>query len=130
MGRREVAAGASFAGEEQAIVDRFGECSTTVRVARQREGVRAAGKRVGSPAMDLDRADPARERSSEQICQLGNGEVKEGPLAARFKLGRQPAAEINLDLRPAEGSEVIGSGAGTVDAAEQSRVLLEFLGIF
>ena len=129
MGRRKVAAGASLAGEEQAIVDRFGECLTTVRTARQREGVRPAGKRVGSPAMDLDRADPTRERSSEQICQLGNGKVEEGPLAARFERGRQPAAEINLDLRPAEGSEVIGSGAGAVDAAEQPRVRFEFLGI-
>ena len=69
MCRRKVAAGASFAGEEQAIVDRFGECLTTVRVTRQ------------------------RERSSEQICQLGNGEVEEGPLSP-------PASSSEASLPP------------------------------
>src|SRR5208283_3743767 len=128
MGRRKIAAGASLAGEEQAIVDRFGKRLTAIRTARQREGVRPAGKRVGSPAMDLDRADPTRERSSEQICQLGNGEVEEGPLAARFEFARQRAAEIGLDLWPAKRPEVIGAGAGAVDAAEQPRVLFEFVG--
>ncbi len=93
MSRGEVAAGTGLAGEEQAIVDRFGECLTTVRTARQRERVRPAGKRVGSPAMDLDRADPTRERSSEQICQLGNGEVEEGPLSP-------PASSSEASLPP------------------------------
>ncbi len=44
MGRRKVAAGTGLTGEEQAIVDRFGECLTTVRVTRQREGIKTRGK--------------------------------------------------------------------------------------
>ena len=50
-------------------------------------------------------------------------------LAVSLELRRQGPAEIRLDLRPAERPEVIGRRPAAIGAAEQTAVLLEFIGI-
>ena len=51
--------------------------------------------------MHVDRLDPAGEIAAKQADQFGDGEVEEGGLALRFKLGR-PASRRNR-LRSAAG---------------------------
>ncbi len=72
---------------------------------------------------------PAGEIAAEQADQFGDGKVEERGLAVRLQLRRQPPAEIYLDLRPAEGPEVIDSRSAAIAVAEQAAIFLEFIGI-
>ena len=79
--------------------------------------------------MQTNEAHPAAEIAAEQADQLRHREVLERRIAACFQLRRQASAEIRLDLRPAEGSEVIDARAAPVRASEKPAFLLEFIGI-
>ena len=79
--------------------------------------------------MDMHRLHPAGEIAAEQALEIRHGDIEERPLAAGFELGGETAAEIDLDLRPAEWPHVIGGGGAAVGVPEQTGVRVELLGI-
>ena len=71
----------------------------------------------------------AREAAAEQRCQFRDGEIEEGALAAGLERGGMAAAEIGLDHRPAERTDLVARGGHAVGVREDAAVRLELLGI-
>src|SRR5262249_39304014 len=122
-----IAARTRLAGEEHAIVHRRGKDGSAVRLARQGIGVGAARERIDTPAMEMKRLHALSEVAAQQAHQFADGEVSECRLAARLELCRQASPKIRLDLRPAEGSEMIDACVGAVGAAKEAALFVEFL---
>src|SRR5262245_5827403 len=120
MRRGIVAARTRLAAEEHAIVHGCGEHDSAVRLARQGIGVGAAREWIDTPAMEMKRLHALGERAAQQAHQLADREVSECKVAARLELCRQAASKICLDLRPAEGSEMIDTCVATVGAAKET----------
>ena len=78
--------------------------------------------------MDLDRLYAATEIAAEHAGHFGNGKIKKCAVAAGFEFRGQLAAEIGLDLRPAQRPELIGTGRRAIGMSEQAHVGVELLG--
>src|SRR6185369_17295656 len=102
---------------------------STVSLAGKGIGVGAFGERIDAPEMHVDETYSTRQIAAEKACKLGDREIDECCRAAFLELRCEPAAEIALDLRPAERAEVISAGCAAVGAAEKPAFGLEFLGI-
>src|SRR5262245_24883139 len=124
-----IAARTRLAGEEHAIVHRRGKDGSAVRLARQGIGVGAARERIYTPAMEMERLHALSEVAAQQAHQFADGEVSECRLAARLELCRQASPKIRLDLRPAEGAEMIDACVGAVGAAKEAALFVELLGL-
>src|SRR5260370_1131503 len=100
MRGREVADGARFASEKQAIVDRLGKRWPIIGESRQSKRIRAKRKRIDAPAVVVKRLQAAGKTAAEQIRQFRNGKIEKCAGAPRFKLGGEFPAEIGLNHRP------------------------------
>src|SRR5262249_10729563 len=114
-----IAARTRLGGEEHAIVHGRGKDGSAVRLARQGIGVGAARERIDTPAMEMKRLHALGKVTAQQAHQFTDGEVSECELAARLELCRQASPKIRLDLRPAEGPEMIDARVATLGAATE-----------
>src|SRR5262249_43700969 len=79
--------------------------------------------------MDSKGFDATPKSVAKQAGQLGKREVEERLLPSCFKLSRQPASEIRLDLRATKWPKMIGCGRGSVDRPEHAAVFFKLFRI-
>ena len=125
----KVGSRAGLAGKKDPVVDRRRQHRTIVGPSRQRVGVGAARQGIRAPLVRTARRDAAREVGAEQTDEFGYGKIQEGRLAALFELGRQRAAEIAFDQRPAERAELIRGGRRAIVGPKGAAVRIERLRI-
>ena len=79
--------------------------------------------------MDTNWFYSLRKFAAEEVGQLRCSKIKKSILTIRFETGCALSSKVDLDLRTAEGPQMISCRGRSIGGAEEPAVSLEFFGV-